>query len=158
MKRTLAFALTEGLMVLVHGKEPPSDAEWDRYLDAWFVFLGQRGESRLLVVDAGGPPTSAQRQRMVERVRGLSRPSGRVAILTEAPFARMVVNALAATEESWLGGIYRAIKRTPGESYVYRAFGKEDVRRALTWLELPLLREADVRRTIAALEAEIARG
>jgi len=158
MKRTLAFASTDGLMVLVHGTEAPSDAEWGRYLDAWLVYFEGRGDSRLLIVTQGAAPSSGQRQRMVERIRGLRKRPMRGALLTDSAFARMVVNALAATEDSWLGGVYRAIKPGSADSQFYRAFGRQEVRRALTWLELPPSREADVRRTIATLEAELAQG
>lgn len=155
MKRTLAFAVTDGLMVLVHGTETPSDPEWDRYLDAWFAYQNERPQqARLLIATNGGTPTGNQRHRMVQRILTIRGRAARGVLLTESLFARVLINALEAT---WVSEFFRVVKGASADSPVYRVVGRQDVRGALTWLELPAAREADVRRVIAELEAEIAR-
>ncbi len=159
MKRTLAFSQTDSLMVLVHGTEAPSDPEWDRWLERWFALFDERGQQcRLLVVTAGGTPTASQRHRMLQRIQPVrGGRTARVALLTESIFARTLVNPLIAMEATWFGEFYRAIRGEAGDSQVYRVFGGQQVRQALTWLELAPAREAEVRRTIADLETEIGR-
>jgi hypothetical protein len=158
MKRTLAFAQTDGLMVLVHSKEAPSDPEWDRWIEAWFACLERGQPSRLLIVTDGGAPNSGQRHRMSQQIQSRRGQALRAALLSESMFARLVLNLLIAMEATWFGGFYRAVKGEHGASQIYRAFGRQELRSALPWLELPPSREADVRRLIADLEAELARG
>jgi hypothetical protein len=164
MKRTLAFGSAENLMVLYHSKEAPSEAEWKRWLEAWFTFSDQM-YGRLLVVTEGGTPNPDQRQQLSHwiRAQGPRVAQGRVtrvAVMTDSMFGRVVTNTFAAMERTWLAARWPgASERPPSQdSQIYRAFAREDLRAALTWLELPPSREADVRRVIAALEAELARG
>lgn len=64
--RTLDFARAAGILVLVHTREPPAQAEWDGYLDAVIDVGRARPEMALLVVTEGGAPDAAQRAQLAE--------------------------------------------------------------------------------------------
>jgi len=157
MKKTLAFTKLDGFMVVVHGADPPAQADWDRYMEAWLVYHEGRSQCRVLIVSDGGAPTSAQQYRMKDQIREMKARSpgsiqtARAAILSESVFTRLVVNSIAAMLDA-----YRVFIGSGGWD-VYRMFGKNDIRSALTWLELPASVEAAVRKAITQLRSELAK-
>jgi hypothetical protein len=86
---TMASGLVnDELVVIVHAKEHPQDAEWDEYLGLVRKYLEKTGGlPRVLVYSAGGGPQPAQRKRAVALVQGLK---SHVALITSRPFPRGV--------------------------------------------------------------------
>ncbi|MDI1482294.1 hypothetical protein [Polyangium sp. y55x31] len=157
MKKTLAFGTLGELIVLVHAEEPPTDPEWNAYIEVWEAHHRASGRSRLLVSTEGGAPTAAQRHVLDERVRRFGRDSARAAILSESLFARVVTNALSAMEHAratrFLGRFGDG--GGPESSQIYRMFARTDLRQALVWLEVSPAREPDVVRFIEQLHASL---
>jgi hypothetical protein len=89
---TLAFGLVEGIAVMVHGEQQPTDPEWDSYLEYAKSIYPQdvRGQ---LVLSYGGAPSS--RQRTAAALFGKKAYAGQPvppsAILTNSLFVRAVV-------------------------------------------------------------------
>jgi hypothetical protein len=102
------------VMVGVHDAQPPTDAEWSRW-----ITLGRtssESELRLIVETRGqGGPNAKQRRELAD---SLSRFELRCAILSDSLMVRGVVTAVA-----WLG-------------VALRAFQPGDHRRAAEYLEL----------------------
>lgn len=98
--------------VTVLGRNPPSDEEWE----AVCAFCrAPNPPVRVLVLSAGGAPTSPQRQKILEASGGKGLPQ---AILSESQFVRGVVTAI-----SWF------VKDV-------RAFAPSDLQSALDYLKI----------------------
>lgn len=94
MPKTLAFELLPPrAAVLVHGRENPSEAEWNAYIDALAGLIAKVGDISVLVVTDGGGPNSVQRTDMNDRIRGGNDMRG--AVVTESRVARGIVTALS---------------------------------------------------------------
>lgn len=62
MSRTMVYRRREAYMIVVHTRDPPSDAEWEAY-----VRDGERWLSEVagcLILTEGGGPRAAQRRMM----------------------------------------------------------------------------------------------
>lgn len=82
----LVYERTGSLYVAVHGLMPPSDADWDRYLQEVERTASQT--HGYVVYSAGAAPSSEQRRRLYEVWRRVVRPPP-VAVVSSAPAARM---------------------------------------------------------------------
>lgn len=131
----MAFEMFPDVAIVVHGAEPPTDAEWDAYLDAYL--RDSMGPRPVFVVTSGGGPNSRQRARMNERLPKARQ--ARAAVLTESHVARGIITAL-----QWVGALN------------LKGFAPEDAVSALRYLELPVARlqtiEAEVKRLQAQLD------
>ena len=158
MKKKLAFGTLGEMLVLAHAEEPPTDAEWNAYIEAWDVHHSVNARSRLLVSTAGGTPTAGQRHRLDERLRRYGLDTARAAILSESAFARVVTNALSAMEHARARGPLGGFGDDPGpaSSRIYRIFARSDLRQALLWLDVSPAREPEVVRYLEQLHAAIA--
>ena len=81
---------TTALVIGVHGEDPPSDAEWERYCSLIPELLAHPNGACVVLTD-GGAPTSAQRETMR---RHLGRQSRWTAVVTDKLLVRGVVTAI----------------------------------------------------------------
>lgn len=101
--RSMAFTVVGDLLVLCHSKAPPSDEEWEEWIER-----GRRGaHSGVLVSSAGGAPNSAQRARLSQMVNVMDAPPPFV-LLTESAMVRSVLTAF-----SWLLTSKQKLKALP---------------------------------------------
>jgi DNA-binding LacI/PurR family transcriptional regulator len=88
----MALEMAGRTLVVVHGVTHPSDADWERYLDA----LRRNAaaiDSQLIVTD-GGSPTSAQRKASLELASHWAQTPP-TAVVTSSVLARGAVTALS---------------------------------------------------------------
>jgi hypothetical protein len=90
---------THALLLALHGREAPSEAEWLEYCNAIPGVLAHPNGFGMVLTD-GGAPTSTQRDRMRKRDGGTSR---RNAVITDKAVVRGVVTAV-----SWFNPKIRA--------------------------------------------------
>ncbi len=93
---TLRFTRLGRVVVLVHGKTPPSEEDWKEYIDAaWSIDDVERG-MRTLVLTDGGSPDALQRGSLTDRVRQYG-PAGTAAtaVVSGTRKVRLVVTALS---------------------------------------------------------------
>lgn len=80
--------MNDELVVIVHGKQGPEEAEWEEYMDVVRDHVQKKGAlPRVLVYSAGGGPEPSQRKRAVAITHGLK---SHVALITQRPFPRSV--------------------------------------------------------------------
>ncbi len=139
MATTMLYSAEGPVLVTVHGKEPPSDDEWLRYLEASKAHFGSARAS--LVITEGGGPNGRQRALLSERYPEFGPVP--VAVITDSPLTRGVVTALR-----WLGKNIRAFRPT-------------DLAGAFEYLEVPsgdrealLHRVARVRSELRSIDGE----
>jgi hypothetical protein len=133
----LAFGFVSPCFILVQGRNDPTDAEWDRYLE----FLQDKLQSRRIaprtvVYSQGGGLTPKQRKRLNE----ISAPYAadlKVAVVTKSAMTRSIVTAL-----SWF------VKG-------YRAFSPDDLDAALSFLDLGEATAVEVRKQISKLKLQL---
>ena len=152
---SLAFKVLDDLLLIAHGKDAPDDATWDHLVSASLDLYRRKHFNRTLVTSAGGAPTAAQRQRLNAQIReavlGTLEPQGRVAILTNSRFVRLVVEASAVLEQNW----FRK-KRSDNEgSRVYRAFAPHEFTPALAWLNVAREREGELQKELEKLRRDV---
>jgi hypothetical protein len=98
---SMSFRQVGRLFVLAHRAGAPANDEWQRYVEA--VAAHQNIEDmRTLVMTQGGNPSSLQRGRLNEAMRGRPSPA---AVLSTAASIRMAVTAL-----SWFNPMIRSFK------------------------------------------------
>ncbi|MCA9607977.1 MAG: hypothetical protein KC619_20345 [Myxococcales bacterium] len=119
--------------VAVHGDRSPSDAEWAAYLAGVDRSIPLETQ-RVLVVSAGGAPSSAQRKRMVDAMDGAQVP---VAIVTTSLLTRGVGVAIR-----WFNPCVEV-------------FGPSQLQGALDHLGLTDWERAEVPPLLSRLEAEV---
>ncbi len=85
----LAGVAGEGLIILVHGADPPTDLEWALYVRE-FLKHNPRGLRNLVYTD-GGAPSGAQRKQVNDFLKGQPSPA---VVVTGSYMVRGVVNAL----------------------------------------------------------------
>jgi hypothetical protein len=78
--------------VFAHGKEAPTDGEWDALLDLFRIAAEESGALRVLVYTEGGAPNARQRSALNDVLAG-SKP--RVVLLTPSAAARAVGVAIS---------------------------------------------------------------
>jgi hypothetical protein len=95
VRQTLAFALCNKVLVLVHGDQNPSPSDWKAYES---VFRANLGHFDALLVDTPGPGPNANQRRSISEL-GINSPvEVKTAVLTPSDLARGIVTAL-----SWRG-------------------------------------------------------
>jgi len=156
MRPSLAFALCEGVLVIVHGKDPPLDTAWDKLVDLSVQNYLRTGYTCALAFSKGGTPTTAQRHRFDVFVRneimprhGL--PRGRMAVLSDSGFTRAVVTASAMMSQNWFARTIRG-----GDApQMYRAFSTNELVYALNWLDIPTTKHQAIERELDRLRNEV---
>ena len=128
---TVLYRNVGSLVILVHGEEPPSQAEWTTYIGV-LVPLVRRG-ARVLVITDGVGPTAAQRELMNRYLEG----PVRTAVVTAASFARGIVTVL-----SWFN---------PG----IRAFAPAQLSDALDYLQVNSNEREEAVRNVAAMRMQL---
>ncbi len=89
---TMKFHLLREVVVVVHTKAAPSDAEWSRYLDFMRSYPGDFMRLRTLVWSAGGGPSSKKhRDELREMFAGRRHRS---AVVMTSMVSRMVMTAV----------------------------------------------------------------
>jgi hypothetical protein len=122
-------------LVVVHGKETPTDEEWNAFLAIGLKYVAAN-PMRLLVVTDGGAPSAKQRKRVAEVL--VSRPeTDRIAIVTASMIARGVVTAL-----SWFNP-------------VQKTFAPNHLDDALEYLQFPHARAGEMKQLLAQLQGEL---
>ncbi|MGK4002653.1 hypothetical protein WMF31_08520 [Sorangium sp. So ce1036] len=129
---TMLFDTTEHLLIAVHGREPPSDDEWEAYMRT--VFDRPATCSKTLVVTAGGGPNAKQRAAINEFV---SKNTLTVAICTDALLVRQIGIAL-----SWFNPRVRS-------------FRGNDIAAALRYLDVTGPEAALVHHKVAKMRLEM---
>ena len=135
--RTITYEMVGNLCLLVHGEEPPSNADWSDYL----AFLGEKADSaspRCLVVTDGVAPTPKQRAGLNDLVVAYGRPVP-TAVITHSPVARAAV--------ALLGWFNSAI----------RSFAPNELSAALSYLDIEPARRAEVLERVIRMRIEISR-
>lgn len=117
MPRTMAYKLyKQRILILVHTKDSPADAEWAAYLADARTWRDKI--EGFLVVTEGGGPNTLQRGEMNDVLEAEKR-GGKTAVVTLSRIARGIVTAL-----SWFN---------PG----IKAFSTINVPAALDYLNVP---------------------
>jgi hypothetical protein len=134
--KTMAFTLVGDVLLVCHSAAPPSDAEWNQW-----VQRGAKNEHRgSLAITAGGAPNSAQRARTAQVVASIEQPPPFV-LLTDSTLMRSVMTAF-----TWLLGGKQRMK----------ALAPSELEEALSWMGVGV-RPERVREAIARLQAGLAR-
>jgi len=90
--RTFTYDIAGHAHVAVHGKSPPTDQEWQDYLDHILEHVSEiRG---VLVNTIGGGPTASQRRIATEHWNRYG-STPKMAIMTVSPIVRGMVKALS---------------------------------------------------------------
>ncbi|MGH1348020.1 MAG: hypothetical protein ACRBN8_41075 [Nannocystales bacterium] len=113
---TLRFTRLGRVIVLVHGKAPPSGPDWTKYLETAWSYDAVVPDIRTLVLTDGGGPDTLQRGSLTTRVQRYG--PGASAVVSGTRKVRLTVTAL-----SWF---FSNIK----------FFGPDELTRALGFLEL----------------------
>ncbi|WP_437965376.1 hypothetical protein WMF04_37940 [Sorangium sp. So ce260] len=129
---TMMFDTTEQVLIAVHGREPPSDEEWDSYMQAAGALPPTC--TKTLVVTAGGGPNAKQRASINDFV---SKNTLTVAICTDALLVRQIGTAL-----SWFNPRVKA-------------FRGNDLSAALRYLDVTGPEAALVHQKVAKMRLEI---
>jgi len=92
--KTMAFETIDRTCVVVHTADPPSQEEWDAFVEEVKRLLERVGAERArnLVFTKGGGPSFSQRQKVNEVLKGRTPPA---AVVTSNAFVRGIVAALA---------------------------------------------------------------
>jgi hypothetical protein len=136
-QRTLLYEFVDGLVLLMHGELPPSNAEWDGYLEACRRALFPRAQTaRVLVVTDGVAPTPTQRAALNLLVTEAGSHVA-TAVISHSVAVRSVV--------ALLGMFNRGI----------RSFAPGDLSLALQYLEVDPARRADVLQRIVRVRIEL---
>ena len=136
MTKTLKFAKVGQCFLLVLGHEPPSEADWDAYLEFLEKTLSLREPARLLVSSAGGAPSAAQRAKLQVTTKPHAEKA-KIAVLTASSVVRGAVTAL-----SWF---------TKG----YAAFHPDAVDDSLKFLALSTIDSVKVRNELRMMQRDL---
>lgn len=92
MNRTLAYTLYKRrLVILVHTKDSPDDAEWREYAQA--ASKWKKDIQGFLVISEGGGPNTMQRAELDTAI-GIESHSAKTAVVTVSRIARGIVTAI----------------------------------------------------------------
>lgn len=91
--KTLTYGKAGGCILLVCGKKPPEDDEWDEYIRFLEMELVPGSHPIGLVFTEGGGPTAPQRQRMNDLISRVVSELKAV-VLSTSHFSRGIVTAL----------------------------------------------------------------
>ena len=92
MSRTMVYRRREAHVVVVHTREPPSDAEWEAYVrdtERWLEEV-----VGYLIVTEGGGPSAAERRMMRDMQQRREMPTVRTAVVCDSLLTRGIVKAL----------------------------------------------------------------
>jgi hypothetical protein len=139
----MAYDRINAFVVVVHNKLPPTDEEWDEYIEFNKSYGGDQGViTRFLVVTDGGAPTAAQRKILHDAAAPLLKqyPNAmRTAVVTPSTFVRGVMNALSLM----------LVKP------MFRGFSPNEMHKAYTFLGVPPVYISDIEEMIAYLRASL---
>jgi hypothetical protein len=135
--QTMVCQRVGSVIVLVHGPESPTQAEWDKYLE--LVEQSSGLATQVLVYSKKGAPGPKQRADVQRLYNGYPKGAPPVAVVTGDTIARGVVKAI-----SWIYG---------GDKI--RAFAPEEVELALEWLKLDKRSLGEVRSMLPALKLRV---
>jgi hypothetical protein len=138
--KTLAYTVVGRVLLSALAVKPPTDDEWEAYLQTWLRMPGGAERAVLVFTERAGP-TSAQRVRLEAVLGGVAQ---RTAVVTGSKVGRLMVAAVAWANPA------------------IRAFAPDRVPEALTFLgvpqsELPALLTA-ARGLIAEVGADVTAG
>ena len=100
----MVFEVVGDLFLVVHRAAPPSDSEWSAYLATWKGI--DMARSRTLVFTDGGGPSTIQRKRANDLLRG---QESTTAVVTSSALVRGIVVSL-----SWFNPKIRAFSPEEG--------------------------------------------
>jgi hypothetical protein len=132
----MLFERVGDILILVHGAEAPSDAEWQSYVSA--AHLGLHNDPPLtgfLVTTPGGAPSSGQRKVMLDTASAKPIPT---CVCTDSRLVRGVVTAVSR--------VY------PARMHALRL---QDVERALKLLGVPEALQAEAVKAVTRLQNEL---
>lgn len=92
MLRTMAYGRYEQFVILVHGRAPPADEEWQMYLRDLAHWLPEL--SGQLIHTTGGGPTSSQRRALRDQWPRTGPIDCRTAVVSSELLVRGIVNAI----------------------------------------------------------------
>lgn len=156
IRPSLGFSIVHDVLVIAHGKNPPTDADWDNLVSASVQIYHRTQNTRALATSDGGTPTTAQRHHFDRRVRDeiiakYGPPRGRMAVLSDSGFTRAVVGASALLAENW----FTRLLGTGSPPQLYRAFKPTELALAIAWLEVPPGHASAIERELARLRSEV---
>lgn len=129
-----ACTIIGDLVLGVHAKENPTDADWTEYVNATQKVLETHGTVKVLAYSMGGGPNSVQRTKANELFK--DRPQ-HVAVMLNSALVRGIVTAL-----SWFNPMIRA-------------FNIDQLDDACKYLELSKTASAEVHRMLTRLHASM---
>lgn len=92
------------LLLVIHGREPPTGPEWDAWLDVLRADAAERSgdfsRSSNLVLSDGGGPSTAQRTE-VNNIVAVAKVEPRVALVTESVVVRTLARGLSLFNSSF---------------------------------------------------------
>jgi hypothetical protein len=97
MRRNLVMRRMESVMIMVQNRETPSDEEWNEFLTVLVEHRRELPKLKLLVVTAGGGPSSSQRQLLENALDGTPM---RVAVVSDNMKVRFVASMIALFHEN----------------------------------------------------------
>lgn len=127
--RHMRTEIVDGVLLVVHGREPPTDGEWEYYLSQVKLVVAT-GRPRAMAVTEGGAPSLSQRTRLNRLLRG-TRALG--AVVSDSSFVRGIVTAL-----SWF-------------NHGVRSFSPDELAAACAHLELSTAQTHQLRGRLDAL-------
>jgi hypothetical protein len=136
--RTMRYQLVDDVCLLVHGEEPPTNADWGEYLGFLQTQVSLVPSPRFLLVTDGVAPTPTQRARLNALVGKLGRPVP-TAVITHSRLARGVVAILRLFNSA------------------IRAFAPNELSSAMEYLEIDPARRTDLLDRIVQMRIEISR-
>ncbi|MCK6589854.1 MAG: hypothetical protein L6Q76_19960 [Polyangiaceae bacterium] len=139
----MAYDSINSFVVVVHTKAPPTDEEWNEYIEFNRANGVERGiVTRYLVVTEGGAPTARQRKLLHDALSPLLEQYPNVirsAIVTPSTFVRGVANAMGLVNP------------------IIRGFSPNEMQKAYAYLGVPSAYMSDIEEIIASLRASLRR-
>ncbi len=115
--KALAFTVLQDVLRSAMAVDPPTDGEWEDYLDAW-QRMPDEGRKVLVFAEKAGP-TARQRHRLDEVLRGVPQ---KTAVVTPSSMGRLMVAAVA-----WANPAIRAFApHHVGEAFDFLGVAAED--------------------------------
>ena len=135
--QTIAWQVKENTVILVHGAQEPTDAEWTRYVDELRRVIKGGGQPRVLVVTSGPGPNMRQRKQLGEVFEGVS---AHTAVVTSSTVGRAIVTLIGL--------------RNPG----IRAFEPSRMDEALSYILVPESEKQQMHELVSTLRSQLTTG
>ncbi len=132
--KTCTHEVVSGVLVSVHAPLPPTDPEWDDYLELVKQLKAQQSLIKVLVIAEHGP-NAMQRARLTKVTEGIKM---RAAVVTDSAVVRGIMMAF-----SWMGKID------------LRGFHPSDLDKAYAFLEVPQGEHSKIADRIDAMSREL---